>query len=222
MVPDTEAEKRNAAFRAVAMIENDMTVGLGTGTTATHAIRELGRRVTEESLRIAATATSTATEQLARSVGITVRPMGDFSALDLGIDGADEIDPELRMIKGGGGALFRERIVAAAAVRMIIIVDSNKPVEVLGRHPLPVEVHPFALASARRRLEAYGRPVRLRRQDSGEPFLTDQQANIFDVAFGRIDDPVSLAAALDATPGVFAHGLFIGLADTLIVGTRSS
>ncbi|MEN2786185.1 ribose-5-phosphate isomerase RpiA [Sphingomonas qilianensis] len=217
---DLEAQKQRAALRAAAEVADGMLLGLGTGSTATYAIREIARRMREEGLRLTAIATSSATGALAVSLGIPLRSMGEIDQLDLVIDGADEIDPALRAIKGGGGALFREKIAAAAAVRMIVIGDSSKPVETLGRFKLPVEVHPFALRSVQHQLEALGAPIALRSRADGAPFATDQQANIFDVAFDRIDDAGALARMLEAMPGVLAHGLFIDLVDTAIIGTE--
>ena len=147
--------------------------------------------------------------------------MGELARLDLVIDGADEVDSQFRAIKGGGGALFREKIAAAAADRMIVIVDSSKPVGTLGRFPLPVEVHPFALRSVQSRIEAFGVPVTLRRGADGAPLLTDQRANLLDLAFGAITDPIDLARTLEGIPGVLSQGLFINLIDTLMVGTET-
>lgn len=215
---DLEAQKQRSALLAVKEVQDGMLVGLGTGSTATYAVRELGRRIAEDGLRVNATATSSATGALAVSLGIPMRAMGDLGRLDLVIDGADEIDSEFRAIKGGGGALFRERIAAAAADRMIVIVDSSKTVAQLGRFALPIEVHPFALRSVEQRLARYGAPVKLRLRADGTQFLTDQHANVFDVSLGEISDPVELAAELQAVPGILAHGLFLGLIDTVMIG----
>jgi ribose 5-phosphate isomerase A len=217
-VPDIDAQKQRAGVRAVDEIRDGMVVGLGTGSTTTFAIREVGRRVAQSGLKLTAAATSTATGALAVSLGIPLLAMGDLARLDLVIDGADELDPRLWAIKGGGGALFREKIVAAAADRVVIVVDSSKPVEKLGKFALPVEVHPFALGSVKARISALGGEVKLRSRPDGTPFLTDQQANIFDIAFGQIDDPQALAAELQGIPGVLVHGLFLGLIDMAIVG----
>ncbi len=214
-----ETEKHQAAVRAVAELTDGMILGLGTGTTASYAIREIGRRVVEDGLEVTATASSLTSEHLARSVGIRIRSMSDYASLDVVIDGADEIDPEFRMIKGGGGALFREKVVASAARRTIIIVDSSKLVLDLGSRPLPVEVHPFALSYVRSQIERLSPSANLRLAVDGAPFRTDQQALILDVAVNGIDDVAELADALDVMPGVLAHGLFCGLVSTLIVGT---
>jgi ribose 5-phosphate isomerase A len=215
---DLELQKKNAAIRAVDEVQSDMLVGLGTGTTAAYAVREIARKIAMENLRIVATTTSSATETLATSLNIPLRPFSEISAVDLDIDGADDIDPQFRAIKGGGGALFREKIVAASATRTIIIVDSSKSVDVLGRSRLPVETHPFALRFVEKRLSEYGAPVVLRTKSDGSPFLTDQNANIFDLSLGVIDNPEDLASQLQSLPGVLAHGLFLGLIDSVVVG----
>ena len=203
-MPDLDGQKRRAGVRAVDEIRDGMVVGLGTGSTTTYAILEIGRRVAQGGLKINAAATSTPTGMLAVSLGIPLLPMRDLPRLDLVIDGA--------------GALFREKIVAAAADRVVIVVDSSKPVTKLGRFALPVEVHPFALSSVKAQLETLGREVKLRVLSDGTPFLSDQQTNIFDIAFGEIGDPQSMASQLQGIPGVIAHGLFLGLIDMAIVG----
>ncbi|WP_088351328.1 ribose-5-phosphate isomerase RpiA [Bacillus cereus] len=215
---DIEAQKQRAALHAVAEVCDGMVLGLGTGSTATYAVREIGRRVSEESLQITATATSAATGALAVAHGIPLRSMGDFAELDLVIDGADEIDPLLCAIKGGGGAHFREKIVAAASRRTIIVVDSSKLVETLGKFALPIEVHPFALGMVQRQLQRMAATVTLRLRPDGAPFLTDQQAYVLDAKFGVISDPVDLAMRIQALPGVLAHGLFIDLIHEVVIG----
>lgn len=217
-MPDLEAQKQRAALKAAEQVRDGMVVGLGSGSTAAYAVREIGRRVTEEGLKLTAAATSSATGALAVSLGIPLRPMGELGKLDLAIDGADEIDAEFRAIKGGGGALFRERIAATAASQMIVIVDSSKLVERLGRFALPVEVHPFALGLVEQRLARYGVPATLRLRTDGTVFWTDQQAHIFDISFGEISDPAELATQLQAVPGILAHGLFLGLIDKVMIG----
>ena len=200
-MPDIEAQKKRAALYAAGEVRDGMVVGLGTGSTATYAVREIGRRIVQEHLKITATATSAATGALAVALGIPLRPMGEFAELDIVIDGADEIDPKFRAIKGGGGAHFREKIVASASRRTVIVVDSSKPVANLGRFSLPIEVHPFALGTAQRHLQRFGVPVTLRLKADGSPFLTDQQAHVFDAKFGTIPSPEGLAASLEAIPG---------------------
>lgn len=216
---DLEAQKKRAALRAVAEVSDGMLLGLGTGSTATYAIHEIARRMKAESLQLTAIATSAATGTLATALGIPLRPMGEIGRLDLVIDGADEVDPMFRAIKGGGGALFREKIAAAAAARVIVIGDSTKPVAVLGKFKLPVEVHPFSLRSAQTKLEALGADVAIRVGKDGSPVITDQQAFLFDLAFGQIEDPERLAQTLDGIAGVVAHGLFIDLINTVMIGT---
>ncbi len=215
---DLEAQKKRAALRAAAEVRDGMVIGLGTGSTAAYAIQEIGRKVAEENLKITAVATSTTTAVLAVALGIPLRSMGEFSELDLVIDGADEIDPLFRAIKGGGGALFREKIVAAASRRTIIVVDSSKPVKALGKFSLPIEVHPFALNTVQQQLERFGVPVALRLKSDCSLFLTDQQAHVLDAKFGAIADPENLAIQLQAIPGVLAHGLFIDLIHEVVVG----
>ena len=213
---DLEVEKAMAAARAVEEVHDGMLVGLGTGTTTACAIRTLASRV-RQGLRIDVSATSSATEALAIALGFTITPFETISRLDLTIDGADEIDPQLRAIKGGGGALLREKIVAAASDRTLIVADSSKPVPRLGRHKLPVEVLPFAAAFVERELKALNGQLVRRVQADGGPFLTDQGAYIYDLCLGRIDDPEALALWLDAVPGIAGHGLFLTEIDCAIV-----
>ena len=215
--PDRATEKAAAADAALADVRDGMLVGLGSGSTAAYAVRAIGRRVAE-GLRIECVATSRATDALARSVGLTVRPFDDVARLDLAIDGADEIDPELRAIKGGGGALLREKVVASASDRVCIIVDSSKPVARLGAFPLPVEVLPFAAAWVTRALIELGGLPTPRCGVDGSPFLTDQGNVIVDTAFGLLDDPGGLARRLSQVAGIVEHGLFLDQIDTLFIG----
>jgi ribose 5-phosphate isomerase A len=210
-----DGEKRLAAARAVALVEDGMALGLGTGSTAAHAVALIGLRV-QEGLRVRGVPTSESTARLAREAGIPLIGLGDVEQLDLTLDGADEIDGNLRCIKGGGGALLREKIVAAASKRMVVMCDASKQVATLGRFPLPVEVIPFAAPFVKRRLEALGARVTLRGGEAA--FVTDEKHHILDAAFGRIDDPQQLATILSATPGVVEHGLFIGLAQLAVIG----
>ena len=216
--------KRAAAERAAALVADGMRIGLGTGSTAAHLVRCLGERV-REGLAIVAVPTSEATREQADKEGIPLTSLDETPELDLTIDGADEIDGDLRLIKGGGGALLREKIVAAASRRMIVIADGSKRVDRLGRFPLPIEVVPFGLGAIRR---AVGRAVeesgcrgdlRLRTASNGEPFRTDGGHYILDACLGRIDRPEALAARLGALPGVVEHGLFLGLATGAILAT---
>jgi len=216
-MPDLELEKAAAARRAVQEVRDGMLVGLGTGSTASHAIRQIGQRVKDEGLKITATVTSKTSETLAVSLGIPLVPLERISYVDLAIDGADEIDGRLRAIKGGGGALLREKIVATVAARAILVVDSSKPVDMLGRFKLPVEVFPFAAAFAERALGDFDAPIVLRRTADGQPFVTDQGTWIYDIAFGRIVDPETLARRLEALPGVVEHGLFLTQIDMAVI-----
>jgi ribose 5-phosphate isomerase A len=199
----------------VALVEDGMAVGLGTGSTAAHAIRALGARV-RAGLRIRAIATSLASEQLARSEAI---PLADFTTilrLDLTIDGADEIDPQMRLVKGAGGALLREKIVARASERLVVVADPSKLVPRLGRGPLPVEVVPFGWQATARLLRALGAEPVLRGGEE-HPFLSDGGHHILDCRFPGGYDPDALAGALDAVVGVVEHGLFIGYAERIVM-----
>lgn len=207
-MPNPDHEKSLAAAAAVSEVKPGMLVGLGTGSTAAHAVREIGKRMAG-GLTIRATATSLATEALARSLNIPLVPFNEISFLDLCIDGADEIDPHLNAIKGGGGALLREKIVASAAKRMVVIADSSKLVARLGRFKLPLEVLPFAAASVERSATTLGAKVSRRQRPDGSPALTDQGNLLFDADFGEIADPAALARALDSVPGLLEHGLFL-------------
>ena len=191
-----------------------MSIGLGTGSTAAHAVNLIGARV-RAGLRVRAVATSEATRRLAERCGIALVTLADVDRLDLAIDGADEIDPQLRLIKGGGGALLREKIVASAADRFIVIADASKRVDCLGAFPLPVEVVPFAAPLLRRRIAALGAEVALR--GGAEPFLSDEGHYILDCHFGRIEHPEELDAELRCMPGVIESGLFLGMADGTFV-----
>ena len=214
---DRDAEKAAAAEAAVAEIRDGMLIGLGSGSTAACAVRAVGRRVAQ-GLRVECVATSRATEALARSVGLTIRPFDDIARLDLTIDGADEIDPALRAIKGGGGALLREKVVAAASDRVSIVVDASKLVARLGAFPLPIEVLPFAGAWVMRALTELGGTATRRPGADGSPFRTDQGNFIFDAAFGPIEDAIGLAAHLSQVPGIVEHGLFLDEIDTVFIG----
>ncbi len=210
------ARKRAAAHIAVAEIEDGMLVGLGTGTTADIAIVELGERVAT-GLQVRAVVTSLAAGRTAKAAGLAVLPFDTTARLDLAIDGADELDPQLRAIKGRGGAMLREKIVAAAANRMIVIVDASKQVTRLGKGALPVEVLPFAAGFVAHRIEILGGRV-CRRMAGAADYRTDQDNVILDCRFGAIEDPQALAAALSAIPGLLGHGLFLDEIDVAYVG----
>lgn len=214
--------KRAAAARAVSLVSHGMRLGLGTGSTAAHFVDLLGERV-RQGLEVVCVATSEATRLRAERLGIRIATLDDVPRLDLTVDGADEIDGELRLIKGGGGALLREKIVAHASARMVVIADRSKLVGKLGAFPLPIEVVPFGLTATRMaiadeasRLGLAGR-VALRLDAAGKPFITDGGHYILDAAFGAIPDPVALSGRLGDTPGVVEHGLFIGLARGAII-----
>jgi ribose 5-phosphate isomerase A len=213
---DREAEKALAAAHAVREIESGMLVGLGTGSTASCAIRELGALIAA-GLRVEAVATSEASVALARSVGIPLISLERVSRVDVAIDGVDQIDPALNAIKGKGGALLREKIVASASARMIAIADSSKKVPRLGRRALPVEVLTFASAWVERALRELGFASERRRRSDGAPFLTDQGNFVLDLPVGVIADPASLAAALEKVPGIVGHGLFLAEIDTAYI-----
>lgn len=210
--------KRAAAARAVALVEPGMRLGLGTGSTAAHFVDLLAERVAK-GLDVIGVPTSEATRAQADRLGIRLTTLDETPRLDLTIDGADEVDNELRLIKGGGGALLREKIVAAASDRMIVIADKSKLVECLGRFPLPVEVVRFGLASTRIHMKEQAQDagcfgeIRLRLNPDGSPFVTDNGNVILDCDFREIFEPEILADALGVIPGVVEHGLFLGLAD---------
>lgn len=208
-------DKRLAAVAAVAEIEAGMLVGLGSGSTAAFAIAAIGAKV-RAGLAIDAVATSEASAKLAIQHGIDLLDFEDVAAVDLVIDGADEIDAGLHAIKGAGGAMLREKIVARAAKRMVVVADGSKRVERLGAAPVPVEVLPFARSFVAAELRRLGGEPVLRRRGS-DPYLTDQDNIVFDCAFGPIDGPEELAATLAAIPGLLAHGLFVREVDAAYV-----
>ena len=209
------------AKRAVEFVEDGMRVGLGTGSTASLFIRELGKRV-RQGLRVRTVASSEASQRLAEELGIDVRTLVELPELDLYVDGADEIacvaGIGLALIKGGGGALLREKIVASASERFIVVVDDTKVVEHLGRFPLPVEVIRMALPLVEPKLERLGLHPRLRQaKDGSGPFLTDENNYILDCACGVIADPARVAAEIRAIVGVVEHGLFLGMSSLALV-----
>ena len=218
-----DAAKRMAAVKAASLIEDGMTVGLGTGSTTAFAIMEIGRRIREDGLSVLGTPTSSSAAMLAREHGVPVRPLDDLGRLDVALDGADEVDPNLDLIKGRGGAQTQEKVVASAAERFVVLVDDSKMVGRLGsRMPVPVEVVPMAAGSVMTRIKALGgRPeLRLGQRKDG-PVVTDQGFWIIDARFEAIDDVRGLDGALLAIPGVLDHGLFVGLASDVFVGSES-
>lgn len=223
----SDVAKRNAAEAALKLVEPDMVLGLGTGSTAAIFVRLLAEKVAQ-GLKVIGTPTSEATDKLARSLGVKIVSPDELSRIDLTIDGADEFDPDLNLIKGGGAALLREKIIAEASDRMVVIADPNKEVEALGKFPLPVEINAFGSELTRRRIHqrlidaGYGNIPSSWRMATGESLLhTDGGHLILDLACGRIADPRALGALLDDLPGVVEHGLFIGYAEQVIVGEAS-
>lgn len=213
-----EAEKRAAAEAAVTEVVDGMLIGLGTGTTAAHAIAAIGRRVAA-GLRIEAVATSEQSAAAARALGITVRDFADVAAIDLAIDGVDEIDPGFRAIKGAGGAMLREKIVAASAARMIVVADHGKAVTRLGVRAVPVEVLPFARSFVADRIAALGGEPVLRQGADGSAWRSDQGNLVLDCRFGIDEDWRRIADALAAIPGQLGHGLFLDEIDALYLAT---
>lgn len=217
----SDRNKELAARKAVEYVRDGMVVGLGSGSTAEFAIRALGERVEREGIELSCVPTSEASARLGERVGLEVQSLEDNPVVDLTIDGADEVDPGLDLIKGLGGALLREKIVAAASTREVIIVDPTKLVSRLGtRCPLPVEVLPFAWVLAQMRLLDVARRVDLRRGGDGEPYVTDNGNFLLDCHLTPhgIADAAQLEGVIDQIPGVVENGLFVGLADIVIVG----
>lgn len=218
MVINVAAQKRLAAVSAVMEVQSGMLVGLGTGTTAALAIAALGRRVSD-GLMITAVATSEAAARAGSAAGIEIRDLTTIPAIDLYIDGIDEIDPSFRAIKGAGGAMLREKVVASAATRMIAIGDASKAVSRLGAQSVPVAVLPVAQAIVTQQIIALGGKPLLRHNATGAVTHTDQGNVILDCHFGLKDDFDQLAAALDAIPGLLGHGLFLAEIRSLYLGT---
>jgi ribose 5-phosphate isomerase A len=219
--PNLEDAKRIAAAKALELVTPGMRLGLGTGTTAAQFVALLGARVAE-GLDVICVPTSERTRTQAALYSIPLATIDALPELDLTIDGTDEFDPKLNLIKGGGGALLREKIVAMASKRMVVIADSSKSVAVLGKYPLPVEVNVFGLEVTKRMMLAAARAcgcegeVRLRKTPSGQAFVSDNGNYIVDCFFGAIPSPDRLANHLAAIPGVVEHGLFIGIAKAVI------
>lgn len=214
--------KMIAANNAVDFIENGMIVGLGTGSTAEFAIRELSKRLNENTLKdLDLVPTSTKTESFAVSLGLSLTPLEKVSELDINIDGADEVDPELNLIKGGGGALLREKIVAQSSKKNIVVVDESKLSDKLGmKFSLPVEVFRFAVNTSKAFIESLNVEVELRKNPDGTVFTTDQDNYILDCNFGPITDLQALSDQLNSRSGIVEHGLFLGTTSDLIIGTE--
>ena len=215
---DRERMKQLACQRAAQEVQDGMVLGLGTGTTVYYFLQELGRMV-REGLRIAGVPTSLQTTQLATQLAIPLTTLDAHPDLDLAVDGADEVDDDLNLIKGAGGALLREKIVAASAAHFLVVVDDSKIVRQLGgRFPVPVEVVPFGHIPATRALEGLGARVTLRRGAEGRMRLSDNGNYLLDCHFGPIADPVALQQQLLAIPAVIDSGLFIDMTDTVLIG----
>jgi ribose 5-phosphate isomerase A len=219
---NVEAFKRDAAAGALQFVRPGMRLGLGTGSTATYFVELLAARV-RAGLDVVGVPTSAATRENAERLGVPLTTLDETPQLDLTVDGADEIAPDLSLIKGGGAALLFEKIVAAASDRMVVIADESKCVDFLGKFPLPVEVVAFGVASTRRKVEAAAAaagapgPARLRRSKDGHALVTDGGHLLLDAMLERIAEPRLLADRLAAIPGVVEHGLFIGLAQTAVI-----
>jgi ribose 5-phosphate isomerase A len=219
-----DTAKRAAAARALEMVADGMTLGLGTGSTAGWFVRLLSERIRSPGLDVVGVATSSATVWLAEELGVPLVRPDEIGAIDLTVDGADEIDPQFNLIKGGGAALLQEKIVAAASRRMVVIADESKCRKVLGSFPLPIEIVRFgwtltqsAVIEVLQSMHVEGREATVRMGAKG-PLVTDEGHYILDLHLGQIGDPPALAAALNAIPGVVEHGLFIGVASTVVVG----
>jgi ribose 5-phosphate isomerase A len=219
----SDSFKQLAAAQALTLVKSGMRLGLGTGSTAAKFVDLVGQRVKQEGLQLVCVPTSEATRTRAERLGLTLSTLESTPFLDLTVDGADELDDDLRLIKGGGGALLREKIVATASERMVVIADHSKRVGTLGKFPLPVEVVSFGLTATRHMVAVLAAEagcegdIVLRLDKDGRPLLTDGGNLILDCAFGRIEDPEALDEALKLVPGVVENGLFLGIADAAII-----
>ena len=209
--------KQLAAEEAVSFLEDGMTIGLGTGSTAYWAIEKIGEKVNRENWKIRAIATSIRSEEQARGLGIPIADFDSVKMIDVTIDGADEVDAGLQLIKGGGGALLREKIVATNSRQMIVVADESKLVKTLGKFPLPVEVIHFGWERTLEKLQLLGCLAK-RRMDGDRPYLTDNGNYIVDCAFEQIGNAPALHASVNDITGVVDNGLFIGIASKLILG----
>ena len=216
LINEIDREKEAAARASLRYVKDGDVVGMGTGSTAAFMVRALAEKV-RAGLKIVGIPTSKRTGDLAASLGIAVTTLDEYQDINVTIDGADEFDPQLRLIKGGGGALLREKIVASASRKLVIIADSSKQAKMLGKFPLPVEVIPFAEKLVAKKIAAMGAQVKLREYAYGNPFVTDEGHHILDCHFGEIDDPEKLGAALSFMPGIVEHGLFLNMASVVVV-----
>jgi ribose 5-phosphate isomerase A len=205
-----DQEKEAAARASLEFVKDGQVVGLGTGSTAAFFIKLLAERV-KAGLRIRGIPTSVKSQELAASLGIPLTTLDEVQEIAVTVDGADEVDPQLRLIKGGGGAMLREKIVASATKHLVIVADASKQVPVLGKFPLPVEVIRFAEALVAKRIAELGAEVSVRKTTDGKPYVTDENNHILDCRFGEIRDADKLARQLSDMPGIVEHGLFIGM-----------
>jgi ribose 5-phosphate isomerase A len=215
-----DQEKEAAARASLRFVKDGQVVGLGTGSTAAYFIKLLAEEV-KRGLRIRGIPTSDRSRELAESLGIPLTTLDECQEIAVTVDGADEVDPQLRLIKGGGGAMLREKIVASATKQLVIVADASKQVPMLGKFPLPVEVIRFAQALVVKRITALGAAVSVRKNADGAPYVTDENNYILDCRFGQIRDADTLARELSEMPGVVEHGLFIGMASVVLIAGGS-
>ena len=220
---DAAELKKQAAAYAVDLVQSGMIVGLGHGSTAIHVVGMLAEKMKTGQLKdVIGVPSSYQVEEEAMRYGMPLSALDENPTIDLTIDGADEVDPQLNLIKGGGGALLREKVVASVTKKIVVVSDSTKIVPALGKFPLPVEIIPFARTVIEKKIASLGATTKLRMRPDGQPFVTDNGNQILDCSFGRIADPPALARELNSTPGVVEHGLFIGLAMLALVGKGSA
>ncbi|MBS7614227.1 ribose-5-phosphate isomerase RpiA [Candidatus Bathyarchaeota archaeon] len=217
-----ESAKERAAVEAVKLVKDGFVLGIGAGSTVAYALREIGRKIKEEYFHVSVVSASSQTSKLAREYGIPLTSLDEHLQLDLDIDGADQIDEKLNLIKGMGGALTREKIVASASKTFVVIGDESKLTDALGKNqPLPVEVLPFALPFVTSKIRKIGGQPVLKKSSLGSPFITDNGNYVLNVDFGVIKNPLRLDRKLKSLPGVVETGLFLGMADVAIVGTKT-